>query len=401
VNYCRHAEEALRELSEMFGAVLVMGAPQVGKTTLVNGFVGKNARLVTQDDRFQLETFFTDYTPPIFVDEIQRAPGLFPEMKLIMDREKKKGMFFLTASKKFEMGNDITESLAGQLGFLNLSGLSVREMLGVKCRAPFMPTEEYFAERGRGGQALSYDGVWQAIHRGGFPELNANPDLDRELFYDNYVLSYMERYMQSIAKAGDESKFLEFMSTVASFTGQLLNISSMARSAGVSRSTAERWLLVLAASDLFFLLQPYHNDQLKRMVKAPKVYFRDTGLAAYLTRWNTADALKSGAMAGAFFETFVIAEIAKSYTNNGILFLPLYFWRDKDGNEIALLIEDEGTLYPIEVKENADPEKSDVAKFSLLDNLTDTKRGAGGVVCMYDGLVALNGNDRAIPVSYL
>jgi predicted AAA+ superfamily ATPase len=177
---------------------------------------------------------------------------------------------------------------------------------------------------------------------------------------------------------GDEVKFLRFMTVVASRTGQLLNVASLARDVGVSQPTAERWLSILVTSNLVYLLQPYHNNITSRTVKTPKLYFLDTGLAAYLTRWNTAEVLKNGAMAGAFFETFIISEIMKSYSNAGILDLPFYFYRDHDGNEIDLLVEDGGVLNPIEIKKHADPQKGDVATFRLLDKLPTVKRGPGG-----------------------
>jgi predicted AAA+ superfamily ATPase len=207
--------------------------------------------------------------------------------------------------------------------------------------------------------------------------------------------------VRDLAQVGDEVKFMQFMTVAASLTGNLLNLASMARDVGISQPTAERWLSILACSGLVYLLSPYHNNITKRTVKTPKLYFLDTGLAAYLTRWNTPDVLKNGAMAGAFFETFVIGEIIKSYANNGILALPLYFYRDRDGNEIDLLIEDSGTLYPIEIKKHADPKKSDVAKFPVLDKIPNMRRGTGGVVCLYENLVTLSGNDKSIPVTLL
>jgi predicted AAA+ superfamily ATPase len=191
------------------------------------------------------------------------------------------------------------------------------------------------------------------------------------------------------------------MTVVASCTGSLLNLSSLARDVGISQPTAERWLSILVTSNLVYLLRPYHNNIIKRAVKTPKLYFLDTGLAAYLTRWNTVEVLKNGAMAGAFFETFVIGEIIKSYANKGILDLPIYFYRDRDGVEIDLLIEDAGVMYPIEIKKHADPIKSDVAHFKILDKISNIKRGQGGVVCLCDRLATLQGNDMAIPVTAL
>jgi predicted AAA+ superfamily ATPase len=192
------------------------------------------------------------------------------------------------------------------------------------------------------------------------------------------------------------------MTAVAARTGNLLNLSSLANEVGVSTPTAERWLSVLQASNIIYLLQPYYNNITKRALKTPKLYFLDTGLAAYLTQWNTPEVLESGAMAGAFFETFVIAEILKSYFNQGDSNPPLYFYRDKEKNEIDLLISQNGILYPLEIKKHADPTKRDIAGFSVLEKIGGTiKRGKGGVICMYDRLIALNDQNKVIPINYL
>ena len=407
MKYKRQAEEAIRKLSTMFGAVLVTGARQVGKTTILREVAG-GAGYVSLDDNIQLmnaiekgRTFFKDNPPPVFVDEVQYAPNLFPQIKLILDEEKKKGQFYLSGSQQFEMMKNVSESLAGRLGILNLPGVSLRELYGVSFNKPFLPTEEYFEDRRKDKADIPYGDVWDIIHRGSFPELCANPDFEWQMFFAAYVKSYIERDVRSLTQVGDEIKFTRFMTVVAAHTGQLLNIASLARDVGISQPTAERWMSVLVASNLVVLLKPYHNNIIKRTVKTPKLYFLDTGLAAYLTRWSTTEVLKNGAMAGAFFETFVIGEIIKSYANKGILDVPIYFYRDRDGNEIDLLIEDGGTLYPIEIKKHADPVKSDVAKFSILDKIPSMKRGDGGVVCLYDNLVTLHGNDRTIPINML
>jgi predicted AAA+ superfamily ATPase len=335
------------------------------------------------------------------VDEVQYAPNLFPQIKIILDKEKKKGQFFLSGSQQFQMMKNISESLAGRLGIVNLPGLSLRELCGVSFCEPFLPIDKYFARRANETQGIPYLEAWNIIHRGSFPELCANTEFDWGMFYAAYVKTYIERDVRDLAQVGDEIKFVQFLTSAASCTAQLLNLASIARDVGISQPTAERWLSILAASNLVYLLRPYHNNITKRTVKTPKLYFLDTGLAAYLTRWNTPEVLKNGAMAGAFFETFIIAEIIKSYYNNGILDLPLYFYRDKDGNEIDLLIETGGTLYPIEIKKHADPEKSDVAKFSAIDKIPAVKRGQGGVICFYDRLATLHGNDKSIPISML
>ena len=405
--YKRHAEQSIRKLSQMFGAVLVTGARQVGKTTLLKEVTG-GVLYVTLDDPIMLTaakeysgTFFKDNPPPVFVDEIQYAPNLFPYIKIIIDREKQKGIFYLSGSQQFRMMKNISESLAGRLGLLNLSGLSLRELYGVAFNKPFVPTEEYYLERRKYSFDITYADVWQTIQRGCMPELCANEDFDWQLFYGAYVKTYIERDVRDLTQVGDEIKFIKFMTATASYTGQLLNISSLARNVGVSQPTAERWLSIMVASNLVYLLQPYHNNILKRSIKSPKLYFLDTGLAAYLTKWNTPDVLKNGAMAGAFFETFIISEIIKSYSNKGILDAPIYFYRDKDSNEIDLLISEGNTLYPIEIKKHADPDKNDIAKFELLDKINNVIRGPGGVICLYDNLVTLKGDDKAIPITMI
>ena len=307
----------------------------------------------------------------------------------------------MCGSQQFKMMKGVSESLAGRIGLVTLLGFSMREEYGIECDAPFLPTEEYLSVRREQLADIAYDEVWRRIHRGPMPELYSNPDFNWQMFYGAYVRTYIDRDVRELSEIGDTVKFTRFMVAAAASTGQLLNLSSLARDVGISQPTAERWLSILVASNVVYLLQPYSTNITKRAVKTPKLYFLDTGLAAYLTRWNTPEVLKSGAMAGAFFESFVISEIIKSYYNKGILEPPLYFYRDKDMNEIDLLIEESGTLYPIEMKKHADPVKKDTDAFALLDKIPGIRRGAGGVICLYDKPVTLRGDDRVIPVNYL
>ena len=403
----RHAEKTVDQLSKMFGAVLVAGPRQVGKTTMLDQLTGEMNK-VTLDDpivRASAEeesgTFFKDNPPPVFVDEIQKAPALFEQIKLYLDRDRKKGQFFMCGSQQFKMMKGVSESLAGRIGLVTLLGLSLREIYNVDCDTPFLPTAEYFAERKGKLANISYDDVWQIIHRGSMPELTEHPEFDWQMFYGAYVRTYIDRDVRELTEIGDTVKFTKFMVATAASTGQLLNVASLARDVGISQPTAERWLSILVASNIVYLLQPYSNNIAKRAIKTPKLYFLDTGLAAYLTKWNNPDVLKNGAMAGAFFETFVISEVIKSYYSKGVLELPLYFYRDKDMREIDLLIEDSGTLYPIEMKKHADPSKKDIDAFSILDKIPGVKRGSGGVVCLYDKLITLQGDDKVIPINYL
>lgn len=403
----RHSEKTVQELSQMFGAVLVAGPRQVGKTTMLEtltidaNYASLDDPIVRASAEEESGTFFKDNPPPVFVDEIQKAPVLFEQIKMILDRDRKKGQFFMCGSQQFKMMKGVSESLAGRIGLVTLLGFSLRESCGIEYDTPFIPTAEYFDERKKHLVEISYDDVWNRIHRGSMPELQKNHNFNWQMFYGAYVRTYIERDVRDLSEVGDTVKFTKFMVAAAASTGQLLNMASLARDVGISQPTAERWLSILVASNIVYLLQPYSNNVTKRAIKTPKLYFLDTGLAAYLTRWNTPDVLKTGAMAGAFFESFVVSEIIKSYYNKGVLDLPIYFYRDKDMNEIDLLIEDGGILYPIEMKKHADPQKKDMDTFDLLDKIPGIKRGSGGVVCLYDKLITLKGNDRVIPVNYL
>lgn len=320
---------------------------------------------------------------------------------MYIDKEHKKGQFFLSGSQQFKMMKNVSESLAGRIGILNLTGLSLREIASVKYNKPFIPTDEYFSERCQDFKETSYKDIWEIIHRGSMPELYADSDMEWQAFYASYVKTYIERDIREITQVEDKSKFLRFMTAIAASVGQLVNLSSISRDVGISQPTTERWLSILVTSNVVILLQPYHNNITKRAIKTPKIYFTDTGLAAYLTRWMTTETLKIGANAGSFFENYVISEVYKSYCNAGILEPPLYFYRDKEQNEIDLMIQEGNILYPIEIKKYADPKRSDVDAFKLLDKIPGIIRGIGGVVCMYDKLITIKGTDRVIPVNYL
>ena len=403
----RHLEKTLNRAENMFGAILVAGSRQVGKTTLLRKSKPE-LPYITLDDPIMLAsavsepgTFFRVSPPPLVLDEIQYAPQLFPYIKMLLDAQGQKGQFFLSGSQQYQMMRNVSESLAGRIGILNLFGLSLRERYSIDSYLPFVPTYEYLEARKNCLVPLDYNATWMVIHRGAMPVMAADVAMDWQLFYASYVKTYLERDVCALAQVGDEVKFLQFMTASAAMTGQLLNLASLARDTGVSQPTAERWLSILRASNLVYLLQPFHNNVIKRTVKTPKLYFLDTGLAAYLTRWNTPEVLQFGAMAGAFFESFVVSEILKSYANDGVLDPPLYFFRDKEQKEIDLLILRDQTLYPIEIKKSADPRQADIKTFGVLDKIPGFTRGSGGLICLYDSPLPLSDKDMVIPLTYL
>lgn len=408
----RHAAKTVQELRRHFGAVLVTGPRQTGKTTLIDETVvkpgkGKIARVNLDDPLLnkmaneEAGRFFLDYPPPLFIDEIQYAPNLFPYLKLTVDREKKQGLFFLSGSQQFSLMKGVSESMAGRVGIIDILGLSLREIENNPFSEPFCPTEKYLSARKRNPLTVNYDKVWEIIWRGSMPRLYADPALPHAAFYSAYLRTYIERDVRLIVNIGDEKKFLSFICSVAARTAQMLNITKLAEDTDIPRTTAERWLSILISANLVYLLRPFHVNITKREIKTPKLYFLETGLAAYLTGWDNPDVLRKGAMCGAFFETFVVSEIIKSYINRGIE-APVYYYRDKEQHEIDLLIWKNGRLHPVEIKMTANPEKRHTASFCVLDTLPDPyKQGDGGIICCYNELVSLDEKIKVIPFTYL
>jgi predicted AAA+ superfamily ATPase len=402
----RNIETTINKAAKMFSTVLITGARQVGKTTVLK-HMKSDISYLTLDDPILLQSaleeagsFFKTTPPPVIVDEIQYAPYLFNYIKMSADESGKKGQFFLTGSQQFKMMKNVSESLAGRIGIINLLGLSLREINNDTFNEIFVPTEEYLAKRRMSAKQTNYKEIWEIIHKGSMPAMYAD-EFDWQMFYASYTKTYIERDVRALTQVDDELKFIKFMTAMAARTSQMLNLSSVANEIGISVPTADRWLSILISSNIVYLLQPYYNNITKRAVKTPKLYFLDTGLAAYLTKWNTPQVLEVGAMAGAFFETFVVAEVLKSYYNAGVLDPSLYYYRDKDTKEVDILIEQNGVLYPVEIKKTANPGKEHIENFSVLEKIKGVTVGSGGVVCMYDKSVRINDKNVTIPVTWL
>lgn len=400
----RSCESIIKKQEKMFKTVLVTGARQVGKTTMLKNlkpdinYITLDDMLLNQSALEDPDLFLKSNKAPIIIDEIQYAPNLLRYIKMVIDKTDKKGLYYLTGSQQFNLMKDVSESLAGRVGIINLLGLSLREIKGVDFNIPFIPTEKYLEKREEKKTKISYNEIWNIIHKGSMPALyQKNSDFD--MFYSTYVSTYIERDVRSLTQVGDVMSFLKFMTALASRIGQLLNLNSVATEVGISLPTAQRWLSILVSSNIVYILEPYYNNIMKRAIKTPKIYFLDTGLAAYLTKWKTKEVLEAGVMSGSFFENFVIVEIIKSYYNNGELRPPIYFYRDKEKREIDLIIEQNGKLYPIEIKKTASPTKDMVENFKVLENVKEV--GDGAIICAYDKVINLDDKNRIIPYFYL
>lgn len=400
----RLAENVIKKQEKMFKTILVTGARQVGKTTMLKN-IKSDVSYITLDDIIlnqsateDPELFLKSNKPPIIIDEIQYAPSLLRYIKIAVDGSDKKAQFYLTGSQQFNLMKDVSESLAGRIGILNLLGLSLREIKRIDFNEQFIPTEQYLENRKKYNSSISYDEIWDIIHKGSMPALYQK-ESDFDMFYSGYVSTYIERDVRNLTQVGDTLSFLKFMIALASRIGQLLNLNSVANEVGISLPTAQRWLSILVSSNIVYLLEPYYNNIMKRAVKTPKIYFLDTGLVSYLTKWKNKDVLESGSMAGNFFENFVIVEIIKSYYNTGELRPPIYFYRDKDKREIDLIIEQNGKLYPIEIKKSANPSKDMIENFKVLDKVKEV--GEGAIICMYNRIYNLDEKNKVIPFNYL
>ena len=388
---------------------LILGARQVGKSTLIKKEFPKYNRANFDDRLTRLQAkeepklFFLNNPCPLFIDEVQKEGSVLEEIKQIVDESDARGQFILSGSQKLELMKGVSESLAGRVSLCELSGLSLREIYKVNFNRHFIPTDEYIKERE--SKLKKYDNIWDIIHKGSYPELY---DIERDWqeFYSSYVSTYLERDINELISA-DSLTFTKFLTAVAARTGELLNYSNIAGEIGVSEPTVKNWISILERTGIVYVLQPYSASALSRAIKTPKIYFRDTGLACYLTRWLTASALKNSAVAGNMFETFVVSEILKSYSNEGKDYrFNIFYYRGKDKsasveNEIDLIIEENGILYPVEIKMYGNPKANMGAANPILDKIPDKKRGNGMILCLIDKKTYLRENLIALPIEYV
>jgi predicted AAA+ superfamily ATPase len=402
----RSLEAVVREVTRQYPVVLLTGPRQVGKTTMLKHLSeGTGRDYVSLDDletrqsaRTNPRLFLETHPPPLLIDEIQYAPELFTYLKINVDQRQQPGDYWLTGSQLFKLMRGVQESLAGRIAHIRMSTLTRSEICGLP-EVPFCVEEGFLLERHESRPVLSDRELFESILRGAMPRLVANSEMRPSVFYSSYLSSYLQRDIRNLAPATDEFKFLDFMRSAAIRCGQTVNYAAIARDAGVSEKTIKAWLTLLETLGIIFYLHPYSNNMLTRAIKAPKLYFFDTGLVAHLARISDAHELQDGVFGGPLLENYVVNEIWKSYLNYGQE-PDIYYYRDVQQREIDILLRGAESLTPIEVKRSSNPGLKAISAFSALDAVAGL-RAPGAVVCLSQKLGSLTDKDYIVPVSLI
>ena len=394
----REAKKIIDEINNNFKILLVTGPRQVGKTTLLLSLKPKNMEYVSLDDEVlrnqankDPKLFLEEHPYPLLIDEAEYAPNLFTYLKMKVDEVEEYGMYWLTGSQQFHLMKKASESLAGRVGIINLNSFTYSEIKQNRNKTLFDPTDLKKAP------PIEVNELFEIIYKGGMPELYKNKNLKRELYFQSYIDTYISRDVREITEIGNLEAFKKFIVSVASRTGEPLNYTALALDAGVTVPTSKAWLSILVSSGLVYLLEPYLSSELKRLTHIPKIIFMDTGLACFLAGWESAKELQLSSNAGHYLETFIISEIIKSYNARGIK-PNISYYRDKEKNEIDLILYKNNTLYPFEIKKTASPNKTMIKNFEKL-NQSKKNIGTGGIICFYDKLLKLDEKNYIIPIS--
>ena len=402
----RDLKSKIIELNKEYSAILITGARQVGKSTLFKNIMEEihaDREIVTLDDleeralaKKDPAMFLQIHEPPVMIDEVQYAPELFSYIKIAIDRGASPGSFWLTGSQAFKLMELAQESLAGRVAILRLSPLSQHEAYGNGEDSPFNVRLDDIKDRRKTHAPAAMDEIYKRIWNGGMPGLISGKFTDRDVYYSSYIQTYIERDVSELIRGVDKFLFQDFIRSAASRVGEVMNLHAIASDVGINDDTAKRWLQVLEKSDVITLLRPYSNNALHRTIKAPKLYFFDTGLVAYLTKYSSPEILANGALAGHILENYVVTEIIKSYKNaaKDCLF---WYYRDKDNKEIDMILESDGELHPIEIKRSVNPGTEIAGAFKVLDKAT-VPRGTGAIICMREELSAIDSNTLIVPI---
>lgn len=399
----RNLEKVVNQVTKEYPVVLVTGPRQVGKTTMLKKLMeGTDRGYVTLDDlnersiaKNDPELFLQLHKSPVLIDEVQYAPELFTYIKMHVDENHKPGAFWLTGSQVFKLMRGVQESLAGRVAVLSLTSLAQAEING-QSMEPFSVDFASLSARADNRTPADTSEIFERIYQGTMPAIVSGANSNIQIFYSSYLNTYIERDVKELSETIESLKFLRFMTAAAARCGQMLNVADIAADADINQVQAKNWLNILETLGVIFYLHPYSNNLLKRLVKKPKLYFYDTGLVCYLTRWSSAATLESGAMNGAILENYVVAEIMKTYLNNGQEPF-IYYFRDKDAREIDMVLEHDGVLNPLEIKKTSNPGTELVKVFSLLDK-SSKPRSKGAVVCMKPKLSAIDKDNYIVPI---
>ena len=401
----RHMEKRILELSKSYSAILLTGPRQAGKTTMLRSLAEKEnigREYVTLDDlntrdmaKNDPALFLQLHKPPVLIDEVQYAPELFTYIKIHIDEHHNLGDFWMTGSQIFRLMQGVQESLAGRVALLHMSPMSQREIIGAQCM-PFTTDFGTLLTESKRIAPVTTPELFERIWNGSMPGLVSGQYSDRNIYYSSYLSTYVERDVRDISGNVDALKFNRFVTAVAARTSQLLNYKALADDADIDMPTAKAWVNILETLGIIFLLHPYSNNVLKRTIKTPKVYFYDTGLVCYLTKWSSPEVAESGAMNGALLENFTVSEIMKSYQNAGIEPY-LYFYRDRDAKEIDVIMEGDGKLCPLEIKKTATPDKRIIRAFGVIDK-SPLQVGTGAVLCMAEQFGAFDRDNLIVPI---
>lgn len=396
--YIREVKERIKKINNTFRVLVVTGPRQVGKTTVLDSLMPENMTKVSLDDETlrkeaqeNPKIFLDSYPTPLFIDEVQYAPQLFPYIKMRVDNDKTRGQYWLSGSQLFDLMKNVTESLAGRAGIVKMNSFTYSEIKQNTEKEIFDP------ENLKQKQYIDVNETFERIFYGGMPELYDIPDMDRNDFYYSYINTYIEKDIKKIKNIGNIETFKKFMRDVAIRTGTTLNYSDIANDVGISVNTIREWISILVSTGIIYLLEPYSSSRIKRLTHMPKIIFMDMGLACYLANWESAKELQLSKLSGYFFESFVVSEIIKSYDNKGIR-LEISHFRNKETEEIDLILYKNNTLYPLEIKKSANPTKEMMKNFKYLEK-DNKKIGTGGIICLYDKLMKLDENNYIIPLS--
>lgn len=403
----RTLERKFLKMSSFFKAVLITGARQVGKTTILKHLAEGQKRTYVSMDNTMARTlaksdpvlFFQTYKPPIIIDEIQKAPELFEQIKIMCDESEERGLFWLTGSQQYNMMKNVRETLAGRIGILELYSLSKNEVDGIR-----FPNEMDFslaclqqrqACTGKNDVVDVFDHIW----RGGMPDAIYADVEQRQEYYNSYIETYLMRDVSEEGGITDSVRFRKFLNACAALVAEQVNYKTLAEAAEISQPTAKEWLRLLQGLGIIYLLQPFANNELKRLSKTPKLYFCDTGLCAYLSMWLTRDTLMNGAASGHYFENYVIIELVKNFSYSSVK-ANLTYYRDSNAKEIDVMVEENGLIHPLEIKKSANPDRREIKKYEIIDK-TNLERGSGGIICMCEEVIPIDGKNCFIPCNLI